>query len=100
MRIYSKSPDLLESALSTEPWVSIDLSQKVVYDSSLQPGTAFLQFRVEYQGQTRDTRILERKHLINTSCRIRHRLELKYFHFARVFLNAHQAARRARKGEN
>ena len=48
--------------------------------------------QVEYQGQTRNTRILERKPLINTSYCIQHRLELKYFHFAQFLLNAHQAA--------
>ena len=47
-------------------------------------------FQVEYQGQIRN--ILERKPLIDTSCHIRHRLELKYFHFAQFSLNAHQAA--------
>ena len=49
-------------------------------------------FQLEYQGQTRNTRILERKPLIDTSYRIRHRLELKYFHLAQFLLNAHQAA--------
>ena len=56
--------------------------------------------QVEYQGQTRNTRILERKPLIDTSYRIRHRLELKYFHFAQFLLNAHRAAHRPRKSEN
>ena len=51
-------------------------------------------FQVEYQGQTRNTRILERKPLIDTSYRIRHRLELKFFHFAQFLLNAHRAAHR------
>ena len=58
----------------------------------------FLQ--VEYQGQTRNTRILEHKPLIDTSYRILHRLELKYFHFAQFLLNAHRAAHRPRKSEN
>ena len=49
-------------------------------------------FHVEYQGQTRNMRILERKPLIETSYRIRHRLELKYFHFANFLLNAYRAA--------
>ena len=57
-------------------------------------------FQVEYQGQTRYTRILERKPLIDTSYRIRHRLELKYFHFAQFLLNAHRAAHQPRKSEN
>ena len=43
---------------------------------------ASLIFQFEHQGQTRYTRILERKPLIDTSYRIRHRLELKYLHFA------------------
>ena len=42
-------------------------------------------FQVEYQGQIRNTRILERKPLINTSYHILHRLELKYFHLAQFF---------------
>ena len=37
-------------------------------------------FQVEFQGQIRNKRILERKPLIHTSYRIRHRAELKYFH--------------------
>ena len=56
--------------------------------------------QVEYQGQTRSTRILERKPLINTSYHIRHRLELKYFHLAQFFLYAHRAAHPPRKSEN
>ena len=54
-----------------------------------QPGTDFLRAavqdyrsriaQVEYQGQTLHTRILECKLLIDTSCCIRHRLELKFF---------------------
>ena len=48
----------------------------------------------EYQGQARNTRILERKPLIDTSYRIRHRLELKYFHFkfTQILLIAYRAA--------
>ena len=56
--------------------------------------------QVEYQGQARYTRILERKPLIDTSYSIRHRLGLKYFHFAHFFLNTHRAAHRPRKSEN
>ena len=47
---------------------------------------------VEYQGQARNTRIFERKPLINTSYSIRHRLELKYFHLAQNLLIADQAS--------
>ena len=83
--------------------------------SELEPGTDFCvqdyRFRIaqfEYQGQsgqTRNTRILERRPLINTSHRNLHRLELKYFHLAQFFLNAdaenaHQAAHRPRKSNN
>ena len=56
--------------------------------------------QVEYQGQARSTRFLERKPLIDTSYRIRHRLELNLFHFAQFLLIAHQAAHRPRKSEN
>ena len=41
-------------------------------------------FHLEYQGQTRNTRILERKPLIDTSYRIRYRLELK-FSLSKIF---------------
>ena len=37
-------------------------------------------------------RILEHKPLINVPYHIRHRLELKYLHFAQFLLNAHGAA--------
>ena len=50
--------------------------------------------QVEYQGQTRITRTLERKPLIDTSCHIQHRLELIFFHSAQLLLNAHRAAHR------
>ena len=56
--------------------------------------------QVEYQGQARNTRILERKPMIDTFYCIRHRLELKYFHFAQFLLNAHRAAHQPRKSEN
>ena len=46
--------------------------------------------QLEYQCQARNTRILQRKPVIDTSYRIRHILELKYFHFAQFLLNAHQ----------
>ena len=45
-------------------------------------------------GQTRHTRILERNPLIDTSYRIGHRFELKYFHIAQFLLNAHRAEHR------
>ena len=38
--------------------------------------------QVDYQCQARNTRIFERTPLIDTSYCIRHRFELKYFHFA------------------
>ena len=63
-----------------------------------QPAIAFFACRivrlspiaqVEYQGQPQNTRILERKPLIDTSYRIGHGLELKYFHLAQFLLNSH-----------
>ena len=103
------SPDSLRHAITTKPLVRIDCSKKTVYDSSyfatcnrffcVQDCHTWI-FQVEYQGQTRNTRILERKPLIDTSYRIRHRLELKFFHFAQFLLNAHRAAHRPRKSEN
>ena len=60
--------------------------------------------QVEYQGQTRNTRILarytkilERKPLIGTFYRIWHILDLKYFHFAQFLLNGHRGAHRPQK---
>ena len=52
--------------------------------------------RVEYQGQTRNTRFLEHKPLINTFYRIWHWLELKYFHFVQFLLNAHRALKKVK----
>ena len=56
--------------------------------------------QVEYQGQTRYTRILDRKSFICISSSIGHRLELKYFHFAQFLLNPHRAAHLPQKSEN
>ena len=56
--------------------------------------------QVKYQEQARYTRILDRKLLIDTSFHIRHRLELKYFHFSNFLLNAHRAAHQTWKSEN
>ena len=66
----------------------------------LQPATDFFVVQdcrywivlVQYQGKKRNTRILERKPLTNTSYQIQHRLELKYFHFAQCLVNTHRAA--------
>ena len=66
------------------------------YDSShIAAWNRFFAFRIvvlglqvaqdEYQGQSGQTlyaKILEHKYFIDTSYRIRHRLELKYFHVA------------------
>ena len=64
---------------------SYQLLKKTVYDSSyfatcnwffgVQDCRTRI-FQLEYQGQTRNTRILERKPLIDTSYCIRHRLEI------------------------
>ena len=48
--------------------------------------------QVEHQGQARNTSILELKPLIDTSYRIQHKLELKYFHLAQFLLIAYRAA--------
>ena len=96
------SPDYLRLALTTQPLIHIDRTKKTVYESSYYLNCFALLFwlqncrsqiaQVEYQGQARNTRILERKPLIDTFYCIRHRLELKYFHFAQFLLNAHRAA--------
>ena len=51
-------------------------------------------FQVEYQGQTPNSNILERKPLIDTPYCFQHRLDLKYFHFTQFLLNARRAAHR------
>ena len=86
------SPDYVWPALViTQPLVQINLSKKTVYDSSYYLNCFALLFwvqncrsqiaQVEYQGWVCKTRILGRKLKIDTSYRIRHRLELKLFHF-------------------
>ena len=79
--------------------VSISLSKEYFTLCISRPWTDFcVQYccsridQIEYQGQTRNTRILESKPLIDTYYCIRHRLELKYFHFAQFLLNPHRAA--------
>ena len=96
VEVKPMSPDYLRLALTTKPWFHIELMKKTVYESEssfLATWNCFFAHRnrqdyrsrnaqVEYQGQARYTRILECKPLINTSYRIRHRLdslELKYF---------------------
>ena len=87
--------------LTTKPWVCVSLQRKW-YATWRVTVTCFATCnplfwgqdcrsqiaQVEYQGQARKTRILESKPLIDTSYRIRHRFELKYFHFAQIFLIA------------
>ena len=98
------SPNSLWFALTTEPLVC---SKQTVYESSyfatcnrifcIQDCCSRI-IQVLCQGQARNTRYLERKPLIDTFYRIRHRLELnqlKYFHFAHFLLSAHRVAHRA-----
>ena len=88
--IEPMSPDSLLPVLTTKPLVCINGSKKTVHDPSYfatcnwffcRQGCHTRIFQVEYHGQTRNTRILERKPLIRVdiSYCIRHRLELKYF---------------------
>ena len=66
------------------------------------PATDFLAYRtvvfgffnlnIKARHEIREFLNLERKPLVDTSYRIRHRLELKYVHFAQFLLNAHRAA--------
>ena len=103
-KIESMLPDTLQPVLTTKSLIRFNLQGKTAYDSSyfatcnwffgIQDCRTQI-FQLEYQGQTRNTRILERKPLIDTSYRISHRLELKYFHFA-----PHQTAHWPRKSEN
>ena len=84
-RIEPMSPDSLEIALTTEPWVHIDLLWKKVHDSRYlatwnQPLLCMQDCcsriaLVEYQGQTWYSSILQCKPLIDTSYGILHRLE-------------------------
>ena len=93
-------PDSLQPVdkwLTTKPLVRIYCSKKRFMTRRISPpatdflrtGLLYSDFQDEYQGQTRYTRILERKSLIDKSYRMLHRLELKYFHFAQFLLNAH-----------
>ena len=110
--IKPRLPDAVLLTLTTKPLVRINYSKKTIYELWVElsnftmscrispPATYFFCIQdcssqivqVEYQGQTRNTRILERKPLINTSYHIRQRLDLKYFHFAQFWLSAHLAA--------
>ena len=126
--IEPKSPDSLQLTLTCQSdkkvvknqWlcqsVRVSLTKKFVYDSSYYLkcfATCNCFFCVQtcqsriaqvqgQPGQARKTRILERKPLINTSYRIRHRLELKYFHLklAQFLLIAHRAAHQPWKSDN
>ena len=107
--IEPMSPDSLQLTLTTKSLVHIKYLKTTIYESSyfatcnwffcIQDCCSGI-VQVEYQGRTRNTRILERKPLINTSYCILHRLGLKYFHYAQFLLNAHQTAHWPRKSEN
>ena len=94
--IETKSPEYLLLTLTTKPTSVSALQQKhSLYFATCNPCIQDCSSQivpVEYQGQTRNTRILECKPLINTSYFIWHRLELKYFHLAQFLPNAHWAA--------
>ena len=118
-------PDSLQHTLTTKPLVCINCLKKRVYKFwyfatcnqlfCIQDCNTRI-FQVEYQGQTRKTRILEHTPFIHISHDIQHRLELKYLHFdiwhrldslelkylhfAQFLLNAHWAAHQPRKSEN
>ena len=85
--IEPMSPDSLRLSLTTKPLIHISCWKKTAYVSSyFATCNRFFSvqdcrtriFQLEYQGQTRFLRILERKPLIDTSYRIRHSLELKW----------------------
>ena len=70
------SPDFLQLVLTTKPLVRINSLKKTVYESlyfatcncffcAQDCSTRIVQ--VEYQGQTRNTKVLERKPLIDLS---------------------------------
>ena len=95
--IEPMSPDSLLLALTTKPsqFEKKNYIPLVVF-RHLQPIFCVQDcctqiFQVEYQGETRYTRIFERKPLKNTSYRILLRLKLKYVHFAQFLLNAPRA---------
>ena len=82
------SPDILQLTLTTKSLIRINCLKKTVYNSSYFATCNWFfgvqdcctrNFHLEYQGQTRNTRTLERKPLIDTSYRIRYRLELKIY---------------------
>ena len=96
---FPSRPTHYDSPYPLSHWF-VSITRKIRYATRriLPPATDFFcvqDYRsqivqVEYQGQTRNTRILKRKPWINTSYSIRHRLELKYFHFTQFLLNAAQ----------
>ena len=66
----------------------------------LHTGLLCLDFSSWISRLGKNTRILERKPMIDKSYCILHRLELKYFHLAHFLLNAQRAAHLPRKSEN
>ena len=60
---------------------------RIAYCNLENAGLLFSDCSSEYQGQKRYSRILEHTPFIDICHRIRHRLELKYFHFAQFLLN-------------
>ena len=102
-RIEPKSQNSLRLTLTTKALVRIIYSKNSVYDSSYF--ATFNRFfcvqdcrsrivQVEYQGQTRNTRILERKPWIDTPYRIRQRINIDWswniFTMQFFLLNAHR----------
>ena len=82
--IIPVSPDSLQLTLTTKPWIRVNLMKKKVYYLKFF-STCNLFFciqdccsqiaQVEYQGQARNTRILEHKPLIDTFYCIWHRVD-------------------------
>ena len=54
-------------------------------------------FKLNIKARYEIREFLNATFFIDTSYRIWHRLELKYFHFAQFLLNAHRAAHQTRK---
>ena len=93
--IKPMSPNSLQPALSTEPLVWYHLPKKnsillVVFRHLklvfLHTGLLYWDLSSWISWPDTNTRILERKPLIDTSYCILHRLEFKYFHLAQFFV--------------
>ena len=110
--IEPEQPYSLLLTLTTKAWVLVCLQKKMNISSSVLQPVLVLQLlfwvqdcrsqiaQVVYQGQAQKNRTLKLKPLIDTPYRIRHRMELKYFHLAQFLPITHRAAHKPWNSEN